>query len=72
MTNAPFTTADQFSAMRGHVANGASVLLRNGEVLTVRPTMHGWQLVDWDERPVSDRNLTAFGVECFVVARDGH
>lgn len=70
MNQAQTTTGANFSAMLGHVADGTLVLMGNGECLTIRPDMRGWHVVDWQGKQISDSNLSAFGVECFIVARE--
>jgi hypothetical protein len=61
------TEAAHFSALRGHVAQGTQVLMPSGQFYEVRATLRGWQVFA-DGRPVSDANLSAMGVECFIVA----
>lgn len=39
------TTQQEFSAMRGHVADGVSVMLDCGETVYVRAAWGGWDIV---------------------------
>ena len=62
------TTSQAFSALRGHVEQGVRVLMSSGAVWVIQSTMLGWQVVDAETgRPLSDANLNALGVECFIV-----
>ena len=38
------TTQDAFHPMRGHVADGITVKMNNGDVVTIKAVMQGWQL----------------------------
>lgn len=61
------TTQDAFHPMRGHVADGCEITMRNGDVLTLRATMQGWQLVDAQGRPYWSRpTRSAHVVDCLV------
>ena len=63
------TTQSNFSAMRGHVAEGVTVRMESGEQFVIRSDMRGWRIEDQTGKQVSDSNLSAFGVECFIVSR---
>lgn len=63
------TTQDNFTAMRGHVDDGTVIRMNNGQVLTIRPDMRGWRIVDEAGRQISDSDMSAFGVECFIITR---
>ena len=40
------TTQDAFHAMRGHVADGTTIILPQGGKLEIVASMKGWRLVD--------------------------
>lgn len=60
------TTQDEFHAMRGHVADGVAIDMRNGDVLTLRAVMLGWQLYDQDGRPFGLATNSAHVISCLV------
>lgn len=62
------TTQDAFSSMRGHVADGCEIVMRNGDVLTLKSVIQGWQLFDQNNRPFNAPTNSAHVVECIVVA----
>lgn len=60
------TTQDDFHSMRGHVADGTVITMRNGDVCTLRAVVKGWQLFDAHDRPHSVPTDSAHVVECLV------
>ena len=60
------TTQDAFHSMRGHVADGTVIIMRNGDVCTLRAVTKGWQLFDAHDRPHSVPTDSAHVVECLV------
>ena len=60
------TTQDAFHSMRGHVADGTVITMRNGDVCTLRAVAKGWQLFDAHDRPHSVPTDSAHVVECLV------
>ena len=60
-------TIDQFTAMKGHVADGCEVVSPQGKVFTIRATMNGWEVIAPDGFPCSGNLNSAFEVEYFVV-----
>ena len=60
------TTQAAFHSMRGHVADGTQVQMRNGDLVTLRAVMDGWQLYDPQGRPHSVPTRSAHVVECLV------
>lgn len=60
------TTQDEFHTMRGHVADGMEIAMRNGDVLTLRAVMRGWQLYDQHDRPFGLATNSAHVISCLV------
>ena len=60
------TTQDAFHSMRGHVTDGIQIEMRNGDLVTLRAVMNGWQLYDAQGRPHSVPTRSAHVVECLV------
>lgn len=60
------TSQDAFHSMRGHVADGVEIQMNNGELVTLRAVMAGWQLFDQTGRPHSAPTRSAHVVECLV------
>lgn len=56
-----------FHTMRGHVADGCTIIAPSGKRFTLRNTMKGWEVVGPDGLPVSGNLPSAFDVENFVV-----
>lgn len=56
---------DAFTSMQGHVADGTEVLMRNGDTVTVKAVMGGWQLYHGD-RPHAPPTNSAYIIECLV------
>lgn len=61
------TTHEQFSALRGHVADGCKVKAPSGRIYTVKNTMKGWVIIGPDGFQCSGNLPSAFDVECFIV-----
>ena len=57
----------EFTAMKGHVADGCIVLAPSGREFTIVNTLKGWMLNGPDGRPCSGYLPSAFDVEYFVV-----
>ncbi len=64
------TTQAEFHPMRGHVFDGATVLCDNGDVLTIKAIMPGWQLVDQNGNQLWMPSHSAMAVE-HCIARHG-
>lgn len=60
------TTQDSFHPMRGHVADGTQIQMRNGDTLTIKATTAGWQLVDQDGRSFGAPTASAHVIDCLV------
>ena len=60
------TTQDAFHPFRGHVADGATVKMNNGDVLTIKSVINGWQLLDQHGRRHSIPTKSAHVVACLV------
>lgn len=60
------TTQDAFHSMRGHVADGTEIVMRNGDTLTLRSRQTEWQLYDQTGRPFGLPTRSAHVVECLV------
>ena len=63
------TTQDAFHPMRGHVADGVTVRMNNGDILTVRGTINGWQLIAQDGKacgnPTNSANVLAHTIATY-------
>lgn len=59
------TTQNEFHSMRGHVADGVTVKMRNGDIVTIKAVMSGWQLMV-GERRHSIPTPAAHVVECLI------
>jgi hypothetical protein len=57
----------EFTAMKGHVADGCVVIAPSGKEFTIVNTLKGWMLHGPDNRPCSGYLPSAFDVEYFVV-----
>ena len=59
--------SNQFTAMKGHVADGCVIVAPSGKEFTLKNTMRGW-IVRWPDGSDCSGNLpSAFDVEYFVV-----
>lgn len=61
------TTQDGFHPMRGHVDSGVTVRMRDGEILTIRPSMTGWNLERQDGKPYAENLQSAGAVLSAIV-----
>lgn len=59
------TTQNEFHSMRGHVADGTTIKMNNGDVLTLRSVINGWQLFNGDKPHLVSTN-SAHVIECAV------
>ena len=59
------TTQQAFHAMRGHVADGCEIQMDNGDLVTLKAVMGGWQMFV-NGRPHSVPTDSAHVVECLV------
>lgn len=59
------TTQDEFHPMRGHVEDGCIIHMRNGDDVTLKNTMRGWQLFIGD-RPHAAPTTSAHVIACLV------
>lgn len=62
------TTQKNFHSGYGHVADGTTIKMDNGDVLTLKAVMKGWQLFDEQGRPHSIPTNSAFVIDCLVFA----
>jgi hypothetical protein len=60
------TTAQGFTAMKGHVADGQEIVA-GGKVYTLKNTVRGWMLYGPDGLAVSGILPAAVDVEVFVI-----
>ena len=60
------TTQQAFHAMRGHVADGTEISMTNGDLVTLRAVMDGWQLYGPTGKPHSVPTRSAHVIECLV------
>jgi hypothetical protein len=63
---------NEFTAMKGHVADGCQILAPNGERYTLKNTMKGWMVYDAQNTPRSGNLPSALDVEFFVVNNLGY
>ena len=56
-----------FTAMKGHVSDGAIIIAPSGKRFTLKNTMKGWEVLGNDGLPCSGNLSSAFDVEYFVV-----
>lgn len=59
--------SSDFTAMKGHVADGCLVIAPSGKEFTIKNTMKGWQVNGDDGLACSGNLSSAFEVEYFVV-----
>lgn len=59
------TTQDAFHVMRGHVSDGCQVVMNNGDIVTIKSVMSGWQLFV-NNKPHSVPTDSAHVVACLV------
>ena len=59
--------SQDFTSMKGHVADGCIVIAPSGKQFTIKNTMRGWQILGPDKQPVTGNLPSAFDVEYFVV-----
>lgn len=60
------TTQDSFHPMRGHVADGTVIIMRNGDRVTLKATMAGWCLMRQDGTVYAECGHNAYNVAAFV------
>jgi hypothetical protein len=63
--------ANEFTAMKGHVAHGCVILNQSGKRFTLENTIRGWRVLDHDGAEISGNLPSAFDVEVFIVNRIG-
>jgi hypothetical protein len=59
--------SNQFTSMKGHVADGCIVIAPSGKEFTLRNTLKGWEIRGSDGIACSGNLPSAFDVECFVI-----
>lgn len=62
--------AANFTAMRGHVANGTRIKFKGGMTLTLKSTMTGWELVDAGGVRLGQPLSSAAAVEAYIAQLD--
>ena len=60
------TTQSAFSSMRGHVIDGQQVTAENGDILTIKNTIHGWDIY-LKNAEIARCGHNAYAVEKFIV-----
>lgn len=60
------TTQEAFHPMRGHVADGTRINMRNGSTLIISSTMSGWQLKDDQGIAVGQPTNNAYVLASFI------
>jgi len=60
-------SVNEFTAMKGHVADGCVILDRLGERYTLKNTIKGWRVLDSKGNEISGNLPSAFDVEFFVI-----
>lgn len=61
------TRSTEFTAMKGHVSDGAVIIAPSGKRFTLKNTMKGWEVLGADGLPCSGNLSSAFEVEYFIV-----
>jgi hypothetical protein len=59
--------SNQFTSMKGHVADGCIVIAPSGKEFTIRNTLKGWEVCGSDGIACSGNLPSAFDVEYFVI-----
>lgn len=59
--------SENFTAMKGHVADGCIIRSPSGKLFTLKNTMTGWRVVGPDGVECSGNLPGAFDVEYFIV-----
>jgi len=57
----------EFTALKGHVIDGAVIIAPSGKRFSLKNTMKGWEVLGDDGLPCSGNLSSAFEVEYFVV-----
>jgi hypothetical protein len=57
---------DEFHSMRGHVADGVEILMNNGDVVTLKAVIKGWQLFKDGTKQHAPPTSSAYVIECLV------
>lgn len=60
------TTQNEFHSMRGHVSDGCTIMMNNGDTVILKAVMQGWQLFVQDGKPHSLPTNSAHVIECLV------
>ena len=60
-------SVNDFTAMKGHVADGCVIIDRLGEKYTLKNTIHGWRVLDSKGYEISGNLPSSFDVEFFVI-----
>lgn len=65
------TTQDEFHPLRGHMEDGAEIVMRNGTTLVLRAVMSGWQLYDKQGREFGSPTASAHDIASLVTSYSG-
>lgn len=60
------TTQDNFHPMRGHVVDGCEITMRNGDICTIKASIHGWELLNPKGLIVGVPTKSAHVLACLV------
>ena len=60
-------SSEQFTTMKGHVADGCVIVAPSGREFTLVNTMEGWVVHGPDGLPCSGNLPSAYDVEYFIV-----
>ena len=64
------TSQNSFTALKGHVSDGCEVIANNGDLLTIKATMHGWDIYR-NGVEISRAGHNAYNVEVFIANYQG-
>jgi len=59
--------SNEFTAMKGHVADGCIIIAPSGKQFTLKNTLKGWTICYQDGSECSGNLPSAFDVEYFVI-----
>jgi len=58
---------ENFSTLSGHMQDGEEIHMANGDILTLKAVMRGWQLYRMDGRPYGESTASAAEIARLVV-----
>ena len=64
---ATVTSQQAFHPMRGHVEDGVQVKMDNGETLTIKASMRGWNIANERGETITAMPCVAHEITAFIV-----